>query len=155
MHPVTFVRTSPVALGDTADSERAVCVSCGSSLNDEHGMPLGGGYANPLSLDALLVRHPSATYFVQVGTREDTVITESTYLGVRTGDILMIDRALSPSVGCLVLAVCAGELALCRYTEHEGGKFLVCGERGAQPVQITSESGTSVWGVVAALSRRL
>jgi len=155
MHPVTFVRTSPTALGDAADSEQAVCDSCGSTLVDESGVPIGDGYTNPLSLDALLIRHPSATYFVQVGTQEDTVISENTYLGVRTGDILMIDRTLKPTIGCLVLAVCAGELALCRYTEHEGREFLVCGERGKLPVEITAESGTSVWGVVGALSRRL
>lgn len=153
MKPVTFVRTSPTALGEAPGGDVAVCASCGMYQSDENGQLCSGGYHQPLSLDELLVRHPSATYFVQVGAQDEGVISENEYLGVRTGDILTVDRALEPQVGSLVLAVCEGELSLCRYTEHSGQRFLVCGERNARPAPLGQ--GVELWGVVAALSRRL
>ncbi|MBP9760252.1 MAG: hypothetical protein KBD24_02680 [Candidatus Pacebacteria bacterium] len=109
----------------------------------------------PASLDTLLMHHPSATYFVRVGIDKEAIICESAYFGVRTGDILTVDRSRSPTIGCLVLAVCAGELALCRYTEHEGKRFLVCGGKGKEPVEVTSPMKTDIWGVVSTLSRCL
>jgi len=155
MKPVSFVRTRPATLGQQADQDAAVCVACGSVYQDECGETSEGGYQNPLSLDALFVRHPHATYFMQVGAHGDTVQYENTYLGVRTGDILTVDRTLCPVVGSLVLAVCDGELVLCRFTEHDGRRFLVCGDKREQPVEVTSEHGVRIWGVVAAMSRRL
>ena len=98
---------------------------------------------------------PNATYFVQVGVEKKTGITENTYLGVRAGDILTVTRTLPPVVGSLVLAVCNSKLALCRYTEHEGKRFLVCGEKRERPIEITKVRGASIWGVVSALSRHL
>lgn len=153
MKPVSFVRTSPTSLGEVPGGDAAVCESCGVYLANEDGEQCSGGYHNPLSLDELLVRHPSATYFVQVGAQEESVVSENEYLGVRTGDILTVDRALAPHVGSLVLAVCEGELTLCRFTEHDGQRFLVCGERTARPIPLGQ--GVEVWGVVAAWSRRL
>ncbi len=154
MSPVSFLRTTADVRIGTTEGEANVCASCGSAAAEESGCR-SDTYANPLSLDALLIRHPSATYFVRVGLRDDVVISENAYLGVRVGDILMIDRSLTPTVGSLVLAVSGGELMLCRYTEHEGKRFLVCGTRDAASIELMSDGGTDVWGVVAALSRRL
>jgi SOS-response transcriptional repressor LexA len=152
MHPVSFIRTSPRALGEK-QSEAAVCVYCGSSMTEEVHADHAGGYTNPLSLDELLVHHPSATFFVQVGKDEQLPVVENDYLGVRSGDILTIDRALVPSIGRLVLAIHEGDFTLCRFTEHEGSRFLVWGE--GKRVEIVEGGGTRLWGVVAALSRRL
>lgn len=155
MSTVSFLQSAADVESSSVGGETSICSSCGGALIEEGDRRVDCGYTNPLSLDTLLVRHPSATYFVRVGLHEEEVISENTYLGVRTGDILMVDRACTPDVGSLVLAACAGELTLCRYTEHEGRRFLVCGARDALPVELVPECGIDVWGVVAALSRRL
>jgi len=51
----------------------------------------------PLSLDRLLIKHPSSTYFFRV--RGDTW----TEVGIFDGDIAIIDRALPPQRSDLVL----------------------------------------------------
>ncbi len=153
MHPVSFIRSAPSTLSDTPSGEAVVCASCGAVASEE-GVP-GSGYANPLSLDELLVRHPHATYFIEVGVHPETVVGENAYLGVRGGDVLVVDRALVPQIGSLVLSVCEGELVLCRYTEHEGDRFLICGSKDREPMRVEEGSGVEVWGVVSALSRRM
>jgi len=52
----------------------------------------------PLSLDRLLIKHPSSTYFFRV--RGD----DWTEVGIFNGDIAVIDRALPPQRSDLVLA---------------------------------------------------
>ena len=155
MKAVNFVRTAPSALGESSDNDATVCAECGTMLRVDSGDFLVHGYHNPLSLDDLLVKHPHATYFIEIGTQNDSVIQENVYLGVRTHDILVVDRSRTPTIGCLVLVVCDGALTLCRYTEHEGRRFLVCGEKERKPKEITPDSDVQVWGVVSALSRRL
>jgi len=123
-----------------------------------------GGYRNPPLLDALFVQHSMSTHFIEVedgadcrtlsGEDKNMQVCANEYLGVRAGDILTVDRSLTPAVGNLVLAMRGRACTLCRYTEHEGRRFLVCGQACASDI---SDEGTNmrVWGVVSALSRRL
>ncbi|BBD77342.1 LexA family protein [Hydrogenophilus thermoluteolus] len=85
-------------------------------------------WEKPLSLDRYLIAHPLATFFMRVGG--DSLIAH----GIHPGDILIVDRAVTPKVGDWVIAV-------------EAGSFAVrCVERG-QPLM--------VWGVVVGIARKL
>lgn len=53
--------------------------------------------APPLSLDALLIQHPSSTYLFRI--RGDSWLER----GIFDGDIALIDRSLSPHLGDLLL----------------------------------------------------
>lgn len=147
MDSLSFVHLTP-----HSSENISACDACESVAQSEYDEYFS--YKNPLSLDALFVQHPHTTYFVRVGA-EHTVITESTYLGVRTGDILIIDRSLTPTLGALVLATHKNELMLCRYIEHENRRYLVSGGSGKDPEKVCLEDDVSVWGVVSALSRHL
>lgn len=167
MKQISFMRTSidipPEENGGTEDD---ACGVCGTIMrhSTEHG---AGSFHNPLSLDRLLVTHPHATFFVQAGgdtgmcaemvsdAEAYAEIPENMQLGVRAGDILTIDRSVAPSVGRLVLASHNGELSVCRLTEHEGVRFLVCGQEGGKAVALDDEAGACIWGVVVAVSRQL
>jgi DNA polymerase V len=160
MHAVSFVRTSPHALGEVADTG-AICDACG------HGEPVavaehGEGYRNPLSLDALLLRRPSSTYFVQVsgngvteGKDAATHVPHNEFLGVCAGDILTIDRSVVPIVGHLVLAVHDGVFVLGRFTEHEGKRYLVAENGTRNACELSDEGSIYLWGVVTAIVKRL
>lgn len=143
------------ARGIPPSGDVAMRISCGSfteSFGDRAGTD---AYHNPLLLDEFLMRHSNPTFFVQIGAHEEMVISENTFLGVRVGDILTIDRSMSPSIGSLVLAVCENKLTLCRFTEHEGRRFLVCKDKKGYALELTDNSTVRIWGVVSALSRRL
>jgi DNA polymerase V len=154
MKAVSFVRTSPKELGEQPSGEGVLCAYCGQGMNDGVAHADTDGYVHPLSLDELLVKHPSSTFFVQVGD-EQAAVSENEFLGVRSGDILTIDRTVTPTLGKLVLAVCDGGFSLCRFTEHAGRRYLVCGNSTRTAREVREEHGVQVWGVVSALSRRL
>ncbi len=63
-----------------------------------------------LDLHALLVRHPAATFFYRVkgdGLKEDFIPDRS---------ILVVDRAVNPRPGALVVAESDGEFIVNRFT---------------------------------------
>lgn len=71
----------------------------GTSVNVHAGFPNPAAerHGTPLSLDKLLIRHPSSTYFFRVRGH-------SWYrYGVFDGDLAIIDRALTPAEGNLVV----------------------------------------------------
>ncbi len=157
MKPVSFVRTSLSKDKHVhGNGGEVVCAACRYALEESADYAMSDGYKNALSLDKLFVQHPAATYFVEVGNPDGPVkIEENKFLGVMQGDILTIDRALTPVLGNLVLAVREGAFSLCRYTEHEGRQFLVCGVGDAVKQEVCDGDGVYIWGVVSALSRRL
>lgn len=157
MKPVSFVRTpTKKRRSESTLFNPTVCATCRYALEDDSEHFLPEGYKNPLSLDELFVQHPAATYFFEVGTKDESItIQENPFLGVMMGDILTIDRAICPTLGKLVLAVYEGSFRLCRFTEHNGKKFLVCGEGKDVVHNVSDTDDVYVWGVVSALSRRL
>ncbi|HPC48368.1 MAG TPA: translesion error-prone DNA polymerase V autoproteolytic subunit, partial [Deltaproteobacteria bacterium] len=62
-----------------------------------------------LDLNEHLVAHPAATFFVRV---EGTSMIDA---GIHPGDILIVDRALEPRNGSVVVAVLDGEFTVKRY----------------------------------------
>ena len=81
-----------------ADGGTRVAIHAGfpNPAADRRGAP------SPLSLDRLIIRHPSSTYLFRV--RGDDWLDR----GIFDGDIAVIDRALTPHLGDLLL-IWAGE----------------------------------------------
>lgn len=95
-----------------------------------------------LDLNERLVRHPAATFFVQVegdSMRED---------GIHSGDTLVVDRALKPSPGRVVVAVINGEMTVKRLARRDGRLFLDPGHPRFHPIELTPEMEFDIWGVV-------
>lgn len=101
---------------------------------EQHGVSVHTGFPNPatdkslqtLDFNQLLVRHAASTYMfrVQGSEWEDA--------GIFSGDIAVVDRALSPSKTDVVL-----------WWDEAGGEFAIS-KHAAMPKQAT------VWGVVTA-----
>lgn len=95
-----------------------------------------------LDLNELIVKHPSATFFVKVdgNSMQDA--------GIASGDILVVDRSLSPSHGKIVVAIIDGEFTVKRLW-IEKGRILLTPENAAyKPIEIKPDSQFQVWGVV-------
>ena len=75
--------------------------------------------------------------------------------GVSNGDVLLVDRAVSPQHGHLVIAKLDGEL-LCRRLVRQGGVVaLETAETPAQRVHCNEAQPLEVWGVVTTVIRQL
>ena len=97
----------------------------------------------PLDLNAYLIQHPTATFFVRV--RGDSM----TGAGIHDGDLLIVDRALEPTVGKVVVAVLNGEFTVKRVMRRGDKLYLVGGNPDFAPIEIQDGSEFQVWGVVA------
>lgn len=64
-----------------------------------------------ISLDHSLIDHPEATFFFRAAGHDLQEV------GIFNGDLLIVDRALTPLASQLVVAVADGELVICRAGE--------------------------------------
>ena len=62
----------------------------------------------PLDLNELLVKRPAATYFVRVAG------DSMTGAGIFEGDLLVVDRSLTPADGDIIIAAVDGEFTVKR-----------------------------------------
>ena len=69
----------------------------------------------PLDLNELLVKRPAATYFVRV--EGDSMIGA----GIHDGDLLVVDRSLSPASGDVIIASVDGDFTVKTYRRDKDG----------------------------------
>ena len=99
----------------------------------------------PLDLNAYLIRHPAATFFVRV--QGDSMIKA----GIHSGDLLIVDRSLEASHNNIILAVLNGEFTVKRLIKSKGRLFLAPENPEYSSLEITEESHFEAWGVVTAV----
>jgi DNA polymerase V len=95
-----------------------------------------------LDLNEFLISHPAATFFVRV---EGTSMIEA---GIRPGDILIVDKALDPRPGNIVIALIDGDFTVKRYHCADGKCFLLAENPSFKPIEITEGMRVEMWGVV-------
>ncbi|MGE4538082.1 MAG: LexA family protein [Desulfovibrio sp.] len=128
---------------------------CKFERRAELGLPLylstvQAGFPSPaedyidkkLDLNEQLVRHPAATFFVRV---DGDSMRDA---GVASGDILVVDRAVEPRDGHIVIAALDGELTVKRLRRKNGQVLLVPENPDYAPVPVGPEASFEVWGVV-------
>ena len=102
-----------------------------------------------LDLNEHLIKHPAATFFVRVygdSMRE---------AGMESGDILIVDRALEPQSGNVVIASLDGELTVKRLKKKNGKILLVPENPDYQSLEITPDRDFEIWGVVTYVIHKL
>lgn len=125
-------------------------------INEELNLPMflmsvSAGFPSPaddyieskLDLNNFLIKNPSATFFVRVAG--DSMID----VGIHTGDILIVDRALTPKEGSIVIAVINGELTVKRLHFNQNKIFLYAENKNYLPIEITEEMNFEIWGIVS------
>lgn len=95
-----------------------------------------------LDFNEYLVKNKAATFIVRV--QGDSMIGA----GIRTGDLLVVDRSAKPANNSIIVAVIDGEFTVKRLVK-ELGIYYLHPENPEYPVtQITEEMGFQVWGIV-------
>ena len=96
----------------------------------------------PLDLNQHLIRHPAATFFVRV--KGDSM----TGVGIYSGDLLIVDRAVTPTNGSIVIAVVNGDLTVKRFHQSQGHITLLPENPAYEPIEIGHDVDFAIWGVV-------
>ncbi len=94
-----------------------------------------------LDLNKLVIKHPSATYFVRVSG--DSMIGA----GISDGDLLVVDRSLPAMHGDIVIAAVAGEFTVKELQTRPVLRLLPHNAR-YQPITFQSEEELQIFGVV-------
>ncbi|MBI1362450.1 MAG: translesion error-prone DNA polymerase V autoproteolytic subunit [Proteobacteria bacterium] len=102
---------------------------------------------NRLSLDELLIRHPAATFMVRA-TGESMIGA-----GILPNDVLVVDRSQTARHGKIVIAAIGGELTVKRLHIGKSGIFLMPENPKFDPIPVTAELETVIWGVVTGVVR--
>lgn len=101
-----------------------------------------------LDLNELLIRNPSATFYVRLAG--DSMIKA----GLFDGDILVVDRAVKARHRHIVVAVLDGELTVKRLWSRGGVVELRPENPAYEPIRIAEGQELTVWGVVIGCVRR-
>lgn len=94
-----------------------------------------------IDLNKLAIRHPSATYFVRVSG------DSMRGAGIGDGDLLVVDRALTPTHGDIVVAAVDGEFTVKELRTHPAVQ-LVPHNRHYAPILFAEGEGPDIFGVV-------
>jgi SOS-response transcriptional repressor LexA len=103
----------------------------------------------PLDFNELLIRNPAATFAVRLAS------DSMTGAGLFPGDIAVVDRSVTPTPGCIVLALLDGEFTIKRYRPREGGVVLQADNPAFPDIEVTAKRAFEVWGVVTKSIRML
>lgn len=95
-----------------------------------------------LDLNELLIKHPTATFFLRVSG------SSMIKAGIHHHDILVVDRSLEPTHGKIVIASLNGELTVKRLCCVGKKVSLVAENEAYPPIDITEEMDFRIWGVV-------
>jgi DNA polymerase V len=96
------------------------------------------------TLDVLdfVVKHPAATFYMEAAS--DAMVDA----GIHPRDVLVVDRSLPASDGCVVVAAVEGEFVVRRYHPVHGGVALLPDNPAYAPLYVRGEQEVILWGVV-------
>lgn len=98
-----------------------------------------------IELSKYLVQHPSATFYFRVSG--DSMINAS----MPNGALLVVDKAIKPVSGMIVLAIVNGEFTVRRIVQTRKALVLHPENPAYKPLTVTEEMNMQIWGVVTAV----
>ena len=133
---------SPLPVPYDAAVQALALPICGVSVRAGFPSPADDFVVERLDIMQLLVKHPQATYFWRV--RGDSMQDA----GIEDGSIIVVDRAVRPKHGCIVVALSDGECTV-KYLYQRAGRMKLRAANPTYPDIIPRDSQTvQVWGVV-------
>ncbi|MBF0252219.1 MAG: translesion error-prone DNA polymerase V autoproteolytic subunit [Candidatus Omnitrophica bacterium] len=97
---------------------------------------------NKLDLNELLIKRPASTFFVRV---EGDSMKD---IRIHQGDILIVDRSLTPVSGSVVIAVLNGEMTVKKIRRTKTKLFLVPENDSYPEIEVKEDEEFTIWGVV-------
>ena len=154
--PIPLLSTVEDMLGFFSLQKRGYTVLSAEEVCHEPSLPLFSGRVQAgfptaaddhidekMNLHDHVVQHREATFFVKV--KGDSMIQAH----IQEGDILVVDRALIPKDGSIVIAVLNGELTVKRLSMKKDGRVSLVAENASySPIHIREGEEIRIFGVV-------
>ena len=97
---------------------------------------------NKLDLNEYLVKHPAATFIVKANGPS---MIEA---GILSGDLLIVDRSITPNNENIVIASIFGDLTVKKLRKKGSLLFLVSANNEYSSIEVKEEMECFIWGVV-------
>jgi len=111
---------------------------------------ISAGFASPaddhlekcIDLNEFLIQKPAATFMLRV--EGDSMIGA----GIHDGDLLIVDRSITPVDGSIVIAVVNGDLTVKRLNKQRNKVVLMPENPAYSPIEILEGGDFFIWGCV-------
>ena len=97
---------------------------------------------NKLDLNEHLIRHPAATFIVKASG------FSMIDAGIHSGDLLIIDRSITPQNNNIVIASIFGDLTVKKLKKRKNTLFLISANDHYPSIEVKEEMECFIWGVV-------
>ena len=95
-----------------------------------------------LDLNEEFIARPAATFFLRAGG------CSMEGAGIYDGDLLIVDRSISPEPNMVIVAVVDGEFTVKRLCKSSNGFVLTAEHPSYPPISIEQDTEVCAWGVV-------
>lgn len=102
-----------------------------------------------IDLNQLLIKNPATTFFakVQGDSMKDA--------GINEGDMVIVDRSLTPSHHKIAVCFIDGEFTIKRVDFKKGKLLLIAENKEYDPIIITEDNDFIIWGIVTNVIKKL
>ena len=111
--------------------------------------PAQGEYADSIDLNRALITNPAATFCARV------IGNSMVEAGINEGDLLIIDRSLTPHDGSIAVCFIDGDFTVKRLSVRDEGVFLTPANADFPELRVEEDSNFQVWGVVSHIIKRV
>ena len=111
--------------------------------------PAQGEYADTIDLNRALITNPAATFCARV------IGNSMVDAGINEGDLLIIDRSLTPHDGNIAVCFVDGDFTVKRLSVRDDGIYLTPANAKFPELRVSEDSNFQVWGVVSHIIKKL
>lgn len=111
--------------------------------------PAQGEYADSIDLNRALITNPAATFCARV------IGNSMMEAGINEGDLLIIDRSLTPHDGNIAVCFVDGDFTVKRLSVRDDGIYLTPANAKFPELRVSEDSNFQVWGVVSHIIKKL
>ena len=102
-----------------------------------------------ISLDKELVKNQESTLYARVSG--DSMLGA----GIDDGDLLVIDKSLSPENGKIAVCFIDGDFTVKRIVKEKGKLYLKAENKKYKSIELSGESELIIWGIVEYVIKKL
>ncbi len=111
--------------------------------------PAQGEYADTIDLNRALITNPAATFCARV------IGNSMVDAGINEGDLLIIDRSITPHDGCIAVCFIDGDFTVKHLAVRDDGIYLKPANDGYPELKVMECSDFQVWGVVSHIIKKV
>lgn len=111
--------------------------------------PAQSEYADSIDLNRALITNPAATFCARV------IGNSMVDAGINEGDLLIIDRSITPHDGCIAVCFIDGDFTVKRLSVRHDGVYLTPANAAFPEIKVVEDNNFQVWGVVSHIVKKV